>query len=284
MLTLPFKDDETHLPALTVQASPGSAPNYPVELYRLYLAVFDEAAVELEGQNIKLKRGELLTLSPGEFVSFEPGGVFQSISFHHNFFCVRVMRDEVYCDGVVFNRLAGLPVVVFPETELPLLESRLHELSTVVEEQGPFSYDRAVNVLRSFLLHAADFKLRAAKVASEDDKPSAQLSSLVIAFQHLVEENFTKHKEVKFYSDALKVSPVTLNRKIKSELGQTVMQAVNDRLAIEARVALRCGKRSVKEVALDLGFVDPLYFSRFFSKHFGSPPSKYFLQPTERIE
>lgn len=267
---------DTDLPAFEIQSEPGIPPDYSIELYRLYLCCTEEANIVLEGQSAILQKGELLTLSPGEIVAFEPDTMMRSLSFHHNFFCVRVMRDEIYCDGVVFNRLTGLPIVSFPERELQLLNNRLLELDMVVKEKGPFAFDRAINVLRSLLLHAADFKTRSINSSKTGKIQKAQLSPLVLAFQQLVEEHFAEHKDANFYSDVLKVSTVTLNRRVKSELDLSIKQAVNERLAIEARVALRSGRRSVKDVALDLGFVDPLYFSRFFSKQFGSPPSKYF--------
>ncbi len=100
----------------------------------------------------------------------------------------------------------------------------------------------------------------------------------MLEFQNLVEETYTHRKEASFYSDTLGVTLVTLNRKVKNELGQSVTQVVNDRLAIAARVALRSGDRSVKAVAFELGFDDPLYFSRFFRKQFGYSPSQYFAE------
>jgi AraC-like DNA-binding protein len=56
---------------------------------------------------------------------------------------------------------------------------------------------------------------------------------------------------------------------LRENLGKTALQAINERIAIEARVELRSGQKSIKEVAIDLGFDDPLYFSRFFKKQFG---------------
>ena len=39
-----------------------------------------------------------------------------------------------------------------------------------------------------------------------------------------------------------------------------------------------------EEVAIDLGFDDPLYFSRFFKKQFGVAPSHYFSDPQHHEE
>ena len=194
------------------------------------------------------------------------GTAVLSLSFHHNLFCVRVQRDEVYCDGVVFNNVTGLPVVAFPEGEQSIVRGNLKELVSILTNLGPFSRDRALNALRALLLHAADVKLRAGEAAMKTGEAPGRLSELVLAFQNLVEETYADRNDAWFYSDALGVTLPTLNRRVKEELGQTVMQAVNERLAVAARVALRSGERSVKEVAFDLGFVDPLYFSRFFKK------------------
>ncbi len=281
-MVLPF-DTGTNadLPALTVQAQVGLAPDYSIQLYRLFWNTQADIKVVLEGVEITLPKGQLLTLSPGEVVVFDTDTKVQSISFHHDFFCVRVMRDEVYCDGVIFNRLKGLPIVEFPQSEWPYLEGKFQELTAILRNIGPFSNDRAVSVIRSLLLHAADFKLNTMAKEQAAHRRSFRQSPVVVAFQNLVEDTYTEHQDASFYSDALNLSTVTLNRRVKEEMGKTIMQAVNERLALEARVALRSGNRSVKEVAFDLGFQDPLYFSRFFRKHFGKSPSHYFMGSQE---
>jgi AraC family transcriptional activator of pobA len=71
---------------------------------------------------------------------------------------------------------------------------------------------------------------------------------------------------------------------LRENLGKTALQAINERIAIEARVELRSGQKSIKEVAIDLGFDDPLYFSRFFKKQFGVAPSHYFSDPQRETE
>ncbi|MEP3476015.1 MAG: helix-turn-helix domain-containing protein [Hyphomicrobiales bacterium] len=283
LITLPENcSSEDELPEVSIQLQPGEAPNYSMKLYRLFYANKQDVNLNLEGQVITLKQGQLLTLSPGETVQFEKGAVVQSLSFLHDFFCIQVLRNEVYCDGLVFNKLKGLPIITFPKEEQSILNARLEELHSILETQGSFFRDRAINTLKAVLLHAAQFKLQTIKEKAYQEQQQKQLSSLVLNFQNLVEETYTQKKDVNFYSDALGVSSITLNRKVKDELGKTVIQAVNERLAIAARVALRSGQKSIKEVAFDLGFTDPLYFSRFFKKQFGSPPTQYFQLPNEK--
>jgi|GEM_PF-4763970 len=277
ILTLPKNCSiEGELPQVAIQQTPAEVPKYSIELYRLYFACNEDVSLSLESQPLVLKQGQLLTLSPGEIVEFKKGSIVQSLSFLHDFFCIKVLRNEVYCDGLVFNKLKGLPIITFPKHEQTILIARLEELYSILEGQNAFYRDRAINTLKAILLHSAQFKLQTTKEKTFQEQQQKQISTLVLNFQNLVEETYTQRKDVNFYSDALGVSTITLNRKVKNELGKTVIQTVNERLAIAARVALRSGQKSIKEVAFDLGFTDPLYFSRFFKKQFGSPPTQYF--------
>jgi len=285
MLTLSLAEEDTHdFLGLAVQLSNGEIPDYSDNLYRLYWANKGDVTLTLDTQELILKKGQLLTLSPGESVTFADNAHLRSLSFHHNFVCVRVLRDEVFCDGVVFNRLGGSPIVDFPSTEQSVLLGHFEELTNVLSDQGNFFQERALSTIRAILLHAADFKLRSSKATDDAKIGNSRLSQLTRSFKELVEATYTQKKSVSYYSDKLNVTSATLNRRVKEELGQSVMQIINERLAIAARVELRTGEKSIKEVSFELGFDDPLYFSRFFKKHFGSAPSQYFNKPEDSFK
>lgn len=261
---------------LIVQTNSGSPPEYSENLYRLLLIEDGTAEFFLEEQRVTYSRGFMITLSPGERIEFLPDAQVRSCAFHHDFFCVRVMRNEVFCDGVVFNRVKGQPIVFLPDGETDIAVNLFHELRHIVDGESLFRHEQAINVLRSLLLHAADCKLRFSSETWDEKPQESKISTLVAHYQNLVEEHYRKHLNVSQYCEMLNVSVATLNRHVKDELGQTAKQLAQERLAIEARVALRTGGRSIKEVAFDLGFDDPLYFSRFFRKQFGTSPSQYF--------
>ncbi len=266
-------------PLLVVQAEAGTPPDYPANLYRLYFIEAEATNIALDHRQLRVEAGQLLALSPTEQVTFDKTAKLISLGFHHDFFCVKVKRTEVYCDGVVFNRISGQPQIALPEQEWPLLRHRFEELREIVQSQSLFTEERAINSLRSLLLQAADYKLRHIENGAEEAIQKTRISDLVLQFQDLLEKHYLDRKDSEFFSDQLGVTPAKLNRHLKAELGQTVLQAINERIAIAARVELRSGQKSVKEVAIDLGFEDPLYFSRFFKKQFGSSPSYYFTNP-----
>lgn len=95
----------------------------------------------------------------------------------------------------------------------------------------------------------------------------------------MVESTYLEGLDVAPCADALGVTPAMLNRRLKDELGQTALQIINDDLAIGARAALESGMRSMKEVAFELGFNDPLCFYCFLKKQFVASPAQYFQDP-----
>ncbi len=269
-------------PLLMVQKHAHIAPQYPSDLYRIFFVEENNHQAVLENRPIDIKPGELIPLSPNEQITFPDDAKVLSIAFHHDFFCVKVKRSEVFCDGVVFNRISGKPQISLPSEEWSLIRNRIDELDSIIKSNSLFTEDRSINGLRSILLQAADHKLK--QIASGVPSTTPGISDLVLEFQDLLEQHHVKQKDIQFYSNELNVTPEKLNRNLKSDIGKTALQAINERIALTARAELRSGRKSVKEVALDLGFDDPLYFSRFFKKQFGSAPSHYFSNPEAALE
>jgi AraC family transcriptional activator of pobA len=98
-------------------------------------------------------------------------------------------------------------------------------------------------------------------------------TDLARRFQSLVESHYRSHKPLTFYADALGCTLRTLSRQTEEALGATPLQIVNRRLLQEARKLLRFTNASAADVAAELGFSDPSYFSRFYLRMTGQRPS-----------
>lgn len=62
----------------------------------------------------------------------------------------------MFCDGVVFNRVLGEPIITLPVHECPLTGARFDELESLIRLGSVFVKERIVSGLRSLLLQAAD--------------------------------------------------------------------------------------------------------------------------------
>lgn len=94
----------------------------------------------------------------------------------------------------------------------------------------------------------------------------------------VVQNNYKNSEfEVGDFCDALSVSKSLLNKKLQSLIGQSAGQLVrNYRLNLAHELILRnreTKNMNIAEIAYEVGFNDPKYFSRCFSKQFGVAPS-----------
>jgi AraC-like DNA-binding protein len=98
---------------------------------------------------------------------------------------------------------------------------------------------------------------------------------LILKLQDLIEVHFKEQRDPGFYADALSVTLKMLNPLCKAYLDKTVAGLVLDRVLKEAKNLLRYSRMSSREIAYELGFPDPHYFSRFFLRETGKRPKVY---------
>lgn len=103
----------------------------------------------------------------------------------------------------------------------------------------------------------------------------------LVGFNALVEDNFRKERGAEFYARAMGLTVARLNRYCRLFLDRTAAQAVRDRVILEAKRLLSYSGESVQEIAFSLGYEDPAYFSRIFSKEAGMSPQDFRNRPSE---
>src|SRR5690606_17868851 len=94
-------------------------------------------------------------------------------------------------------------------------------------------------------------------------------------FYRLLASHFRTQHQLAFYAQHLGITTTQLNRICREHKETTALGLINQKLLTEACRDLAYTYLSIKEIALNLGFSDPSYFSRFFSKHLGQSPSEF---------
>ena len=103
------------------------------------------------------------------------------------------------------------------------------------------------------------------ELAKSTDKLS-RFEVLTKAFRELLERNYTGIKRPADYGEKLNITTAYLNECVKNTTGHPVSYHIQQRVILEAKRLLYYSDKSVKEIAIDLGFDDYPYFSRLFSK------------------
>ncbi len=80
---------------------------------------------------------------------------------------------------------------------------------------------------------------------------------------------------VNYMASELNLSPKYLSDLLKQETGKTALELIHLFVITEAKNLLVEGQKSIAEIAYDLGFENPPYFSRLFKKEVGVSPKEF---------
>jgi AraC family transcriptional activator of pobA len=94
-------------------------------------------------------------------------------------------------------------------------------------------------------------------------------------FRRLVEAHLREAWPIARFAEALAVTTDRLHAACTDAVGKSPQAILHDRLMLEARRNLIHTRLSVSEIAFDLGFRDPAYFSRFFAARAAMSPAAY---------
>lgn len=91
-----------------------------------------------------------------------------------------------------------------------------------------------------------------------------------------IEENLSDSTfDVSRLNNAVSMSQMQVYRKLKVLMNQTPSQFIRDYRLLKSQELLKTSDRTIAEIAYQVGFTDPNYFSRAFTKRFSQTPTDY---------
>ncbi|MCC3214849.1 helix-turn-helix domain-containing protein [Chryseobacterium sp. X308] len=173
---------------------------------------------------------------------------------------------------------------LIPESYREILDLHqwLHQSSAVMENDIIFDlpplFEKAENdpalpiasIKRALAESAVGIMIsKISSVDTEGFKHHAQRYSITRQFKKLITDHFRNTKQVQQYADFLNITPLYLNEAVKDVTGYPASFWIQQKVLWEARRLLFYTSMDVKQVAFELGYDDPVYFSRFFKKRTG---------------
>lgn len=185
--------------------------------------------------------------------------------------------------GSAFRQLFLAPGVLHfssQDTEAQRLSVQLAELSAEFALPGAAE----APVLR-WLARAVVWRLaRASEQGQREGGDAKAHQALFTRFLLLVEQHFLEHWPMERYASRLGLSTQRLNRLVRAERGCTALELVHERLTREACRRLVYIAAPAASLALELGFEDPAYFSRFFKRRTGRSPQQWRREHTGQAD
>lgn len=155
--------------------------------------------------------------------------------------------------------------VVIPGSHLPILRTLTDLIQIEYEnERRPAVLE---SYLRSWFLQCIDLQKETGEITPRDPRLQMLLES--------IESNYRKQRKADFYANELSLSAKRLNELTRESFGKTISQMLNERLILEAKREIGFVRKPIKEIAYELGFSEPSYFTRFFGKQTGYTPEEF---------
>jgi signal transduction histidine kinase/ligand-binding sensor domain-containing protein/DNA-binding response OmpR family regulator len=173
-----------------------------------------------------------------------------------------------------------IPVILL--TAKAMIEHWIEGLETGADDYIPKPFN--LKVLHLKIANLIESRKRLRLLYSQGNNPSPeestsnQIDQQFMAKAYLIIEKYLKEEEfsVDQFAREMMVSKSLLFKKIKALTGYSIVDFVNMFKLRKAASRLAANPQlNISEIAFEVGFNDPKYFSRIFRKVFGVTPSEY---------
>jgi len=240
------------------------------DFYSIFWIESGEAIHSTEFVEYSLKADTILFVPPGlkhrMYLDKSVGGTY--MLFNEDFIQYNRKNHVPLKEYRLFNNSDFKSLISVAPEKRQKLNNITGLIFDEIQNSDEYSPDIVLNLLHLFLLESR--RIFDQQNQTPKEEPDTTPDTTIIKFKQLIEENFTKEKNVSPYAEMLNINASCLNELTKRTTGITAGELIRNRVIDETKKLLFSSSLSGKEIAYELGFDDPAYFSRFFKKYTGS--------------
>lgn len=243
------------------------------DFYLVVLFLKGAGVHEIDFNSYPIKRGALFLLKPGQTHHWEFSEEAEGYIFFHSKDFYNVLFPNKNIDEYpAFYSSYNSPYLSLSEKAISSFEKQFTAIYNEYHQDCLMKYRKLGLMIDMIYIDIT----RSYKI--ENEETGNKVSSQVLLFRKLemlIEERFIIDKKPSSYAEALHVSTKHLNKIVIKTLKISTSDLIHQRVLLEAKRLLTHGKLSVQEIAFELGYDDPSYFSRLFKKKVGVTPSRF---------
>lgn len=274
MISVLCSGDNSFLPCPRSSSTPISTDCYSISLKKIVKGTLNYGRTKYDFTN-----GTLLFMAPRQIMEWDNSIVTEqkgfSLNFHEDFLIGTELANNIKKYGF-FSYSANEALHLSPKEETQIetivknIEAEYHN------NQDKFSKDIIISQLSTLLKYANRFYerqfLNRKELSNDLLKKFNEILGNYFETGQLQEKGIPSIDQI---AKKLSVSQRYLSDTLKKETGKTSTEHLQLFLIDEAKNILLNPNKSVSEVAYQLGFEYPQYFSRLFKKKEGISPSEF---------
>lgn len=242
------------------------------DFYHLVWVTHGSGLHIIDSERYEVKADSLFFMSPGQVHDFQLSDDAEgyTINFSAEFFALQLKNKNSLNEIPVYDIEQPISAVYLDPAQAAELGQLIDGIAAEYEGEQAGHQD----VLRAYL---AIFLTKASRMAepSVNGDPTQRSVSITRHFKGLLEQHYRTMGEVADYARLLRVTERALNEATRRAAGATANKLIRERVMLEAKRLLLHSEVAVSEIADQLAFEDPAYFSRCFKKHTGRSPVEY---------
>lgn len=220
-------------------------------------------------------QNSLFFVAPNQFLQIDTAGQEEGymIFYNRDFYCIQIHDAEVACDGLLFNNINKMPMVRVAEEEIMAIDP----LFNCIDEEFGLNDTSQEEMIRTYL---KQLLIKSTRIWKKQHLGQELLQSnneldFFRRFSVLVDAYYKEKHSVADYADLLSMAAKTITNKFKRLNLPQPNEVIKDRIMLEAKRLLIHTSLTAKEIAYQLGYEDPAYFSRQFLQKTGESPSNF---------
>jgi AraC-like DNA-binding protein len=239
--------------------------------YTIYWIKEGKGIYNIDFEKYHFDGNVLFFLSPGQVFKVDSEKIKHAykITFVRDFYCIQTHDAEVSCNGILFNNIYETPIIKPCAKETKKLNGILEALIEEFQNNETAQYDMLQSYLKQFMISAVRVK------KENDTLKTDEVTRLFKDFSLLVEEHYKSIHSVSTYANRLGISPKSITKHFKKMGNQSPSDFIKNRILLESKRMLIYSDFTIKEIAFELGFNDPAYFTRFFTKALQKSPLQF---------
>jgi AraC family transcriptional regulator, transcriptional activator of pobA len=236
------------------------------EYYTMIWIEKGEGEITIDLAKFEIEANTIYYIKPGQVLDLEIDECSKGfiICFDREFFELYEKKSSELINTPLFNNYLEVPIIKIDNEINGFMKSIV---AGMLQEYKNY-FDLRLEILKGLLKIFIIYLSRQFESDFQNNFYSRKME-LVNGFFSLLERNFTIKKQVKEYAELLAVTPNYLNDIIKEISGFTAGYHIQHKIILEAKRRAIFEGYSLKEIAYNLGFLDPSHFSKYFKNRSG---------------
>jgi AraC-like DNA-binding protein len=229
---------------------------------------------------VKIDMTEFALENPCNLIILAPGQIVSIDKISPDFDADIILMSKRFVEGLMvfvngrvpfrLNNPQGFAVEHFDENEVASDIIFKAVRNILKDKENPYRLQVVQHILMA-LFYSSE------RVRNVEPEAAARTNADVITkeFLSIVKENFRKERQLKFYSDALCITPRYLSRVVKECTGASAAEWIERAVVLEARALLKSTNMTVQQISDELNFPSQTFFGKYFKRRVGMSPKEY---------